>query len=205
MLSKYTISMVVLSVFFLNACSSPQYKIVYEYSKLSDKEGLSCLNSCYVDEKNCKSQCEQHYQQCATNARDDAEESYLDKQKAYEVDLREYDYELEHFYSIQYRYRDRKENLDKRLKIYSKICNNSKDKDAHELACSEVRQINRKLDHLKKPVKPRKPNAPVLKNEISQFQSLCSKSCDCESSYRNCYTSCGGTVTTRRVCVNNCD
>lgn len=34
---------------------------------------------------------------------------------------------------------------------------------------------------------------------------MCNQTCDCETSYRACYASCGGQVLANTVCVANCD
>ena len=53
----------------------------------------------------------------------------------------------------------------------------------------------------------RKREGKPLKKEIQDFDQsyLCSSSCDCESTYRACYSTCGGQVLERQVCVAFCN
>ncbi len=50
-----------------------------------------------------------------------------------------------------------------------------------------------------------KLNMPLMKT-LKDFDkgSSCSTSCDCETTYRACYSECGGTVTEHKKCVAFC-
>ncbi|MCW5584286.1 MAG: hypothetical protein KIT56_10540 [Gammaproteobacteria bacterium] len=52
----------------------------------------------------------------------------------------------------------------------------------------------------------RKHGAPV-KKDVSDFDMsyTCNHSCNCEPTYRSCYSACGGQVLERDVCVAFCD
>lgn len=41
--------------------------------------------------------------------------------------------------------------------------------------------------------------------EWYRHPSECRNDCGCQSTYHDCYTTCGGKVTAREVCVANCD
>lgn len=48
---------------------------------------------------------------------------------------------------------------------------------------------------------------PVTKDSNSFYNPLqCSQElCQCDSDYRACYELCGGTISSRQVCIKNCD
>lgn len=71
---------------------------------------------------------------------------------------------------------------------------------ADKLQC----EANQNADYthcLKKhPDKPKKCSKPFC------MESSCSRNqSDCDQSYRTCYTSCGGSVTSTTICVADCD
>ncbi len=53
----------------------------------------------------------------------------------------------------------------------------------------------------------RRHDGKDIQKNLSDFDhgSLCSSSCNCEPSYRECYSACGGEVLQRDVCVAFCD
>lgn len=46
-----------------------------------------------------------------------------------------------------------------------------------------------------------------VKRDMNSFKHTysCRSSCNCEPTYRSCYTSCGGQITQKQVCVAFCD
>jgi len=51
-----------------------------------------------------------------------------------------------------------------------------------------------------------RPQKPTLESETQRIvKASCSNNCACDKNYRLCYTSCGGVVKSRKVCVKNCN
>ncbi|OOZ35751.1 hypothetical protein [Solemya velesiana gill symbiont] len=196
---------VLVAASLLTACGGPRYQLVHDFIPPEDKAGRACLMACFEDKKGCGYDCEKRCHFCLEDARYDAEKSFDETYDAYHRDLREYSIDLELYYSELESYQDRKVELERKIKVLSRLCGNVKDKEARDLVCSSRNDVRRDLRQLKKPVKPRKPSEPTLEHEIARLQGACSKECGCDERYRTCYTSCGGTVIQRKVCVSNCD
>ena len=71
--------------------------------------------------------------------------------------------------------------------------------------CSEYKKNKKKIKKLHHPQRPIKPYKPRLQDEIAHAQKLCSLDCKCKDRYNLCYVSCGGTIDTRKICIENCN
>ncbi len=113
-------------------------------------------------------------------------ETYTAQQERYYAEKREREYELK--------------NLEMDYDVYSEKC--AKDK----LYCDRKKEIKRNLRSLKySNVKsPIRPDKPTLATETVRHQARCTTACGCEALYDSCYTSCGGRIIPRQICVSNC-
>lgn len=187
----------------LTACGGPRYTLVNDYTPPGDAVGRQCLQGCYADQKQCGLDCERGHNQCLDDARIDAEHSYAEKYDFFVQGLRNYNAELETYYADLDRYQQRKYKLEEELEVTRKLCA-AAGKDS-ALFCERKDKLKKKLKYLYSPVKPAKPAEPSLEAETAKLQATCRKDCGCDSNYQRCYTSCGGKVEQRRICVSGCE
>lgn len=185
---------------FLVSCS-PVYKVAYDFQPPKSQQGLSCLKGCESQQKQCDLNCNRQYSQCAKNAQSEAKkllpsllaaypeklEIWLLARDAYERDLDYYEFQRDLYESRRYRYLDRCEKSGKKRKHCIKTYRPS------------LFYPERPVFSLPRPIKPTLQS--VTQNLI---RNNCQTSCGCDARYRTCYSSCGGVVKSKRICIKNC-
>lgn len=186
--------------FFLLSCT-PRYKIAYDYTPPSSKSGLTCATSCQSKLRQCNRQCGVQYSQCSVKAEQRAKkrlpallkaypnklESWLNARERYERDLDWYQFRLDMTEARYDRYLDR--------------CM-SRGKKRH--SCHRSYSY-RHLPYERPTFNIPRPQKPTLTSEAAKIRKVsCGQDCGCQSNYRLCYSSCGGAVTSKRVCIKNC-
>ncbi len=185
---------------FLISCStSPEYRI----EKLYIDGKTDCVKKCYIEKQNCEEKCEIQYQTCQKNAYKRAkdiylvlEEKYYEKLKIYERLYREYLTKYDSWFS-------RYSMVFDTYQYYRNRCQkDSKDR----YSCDIYRQINSELDHLRflKPTPPEKPIPPDFKKILKQEKSICTKDCKCDQKFDICFSTCGGKIDIKKICIKNC-
>ena len=177
----------ILMIFIFNACS-PVYKVVYDYKPPKNKYIQKKLSKCYQDKKICLQRCNQNFLSCKEKAKIEANKEYEKKLEEYNEKLSSYNYHMR-----------KRDDLQERFSYYNDICNSKNDK----YACTKAQNYKTELNNLKYLYRPIKPD----KYEIFQniINTSCQSSCGCEELFRSCYISAGGTVTSHKVCIRNCD
>lgn len=196
---KITILSFFLIVPFLSACG-PSYTTKNEYVPPTSTAALSCLQSCDVKRNSCQNTCNIKSQVCKNKAAQTARMTLPARLTDYTHQLELYTAEQDRYYTDK---RDRKrelERLEMDYDVYSQRCA----KDKHY--CDRKKEIKRELRDLKySTVKsPTRPNKPTIETETQRHQASCTTDCGCRSLYDSCYTSCGGRIVPRRICVSNC-
>ena len=171
----------------LQGCS-PVYKVVYDYTPPKSKSSQQELMKCYSDKKMCLLKCSKSYQSCKQRARFLAQSEYMQK-------LKEYDKRLS-IYKMKLR---KKEELEERVAFYKDVCQAKHDK----YACLKEHNFKSKLNELRFLYRPIRPSESEIFERI--VRDGCQTNCGCEDLFRSCYISAGGTVSSHRVCVKNCD
>jgi hypothetical protein len=186
---------------FVVGCT-PKYKVVHEYVTPYTSMGKMCANRCYIDRKNCEVNCGQKYDICAIDAQRVGEQNY-------NIALIEY-HRLMHIwevekvqYDLKYdRYQSDKDMYEDEYKHYKELC--KKDKNDH-YSCKKRKFYKDKLRYLDYPTYPTKPYQPSLAKEVKNAKnSLCTKECGCMDRFHSCFSSCGGKVISKKVCIENC-
>lgn len=131
-----------------------------------------------------------------------AQQTLANSRERYTTELQLHNERLKSYYSQANLYEEKKQGLKEQLDYYARLCR----KDAGDsFACHRAKAASSELRRLKPPAKPEAPTEPDLASEEQRHQRHCSRICNCEAQYRTCYGACGGEVTTRRVCVSNCE
>lgn len=201
MLIKITKTTFIISIalLFLSSCSV--YKVAYDFTPPKSKSGLVCLTKCQSQLKRCNLSCNQQYKHCGVKAGQTAKkrlpgllaayprqlEAWLNAREEYRRELDWYEFRLDMAEARRDRYLDRCEKAGKKRHI----CFNGY--RGYSFLHS------RPHFNLPRPVKP------TLAGETNLIRKeTCTTDCACNSSYRSCYTSCGGVVKSKKVCVRNC-
>jgi len=197
-ISKITF-IALITLLFLSSCSV--YKVTHDFTPPKSKTGLGCLTKCQSQLKQCNTSCNQQYKQCGVKAGQTAKkrlpgllaayprqlEAWLNAREEYRRELDWYEFRRDLAESRRDRYLDRCEKAGEKRRACFKAYR------GHSFAHSRPR-FNQ----------PR-PIRSTLASEINLIRKeSCTTDCACNSSYRSCYTSCGGEVKSKKVCVRNC-
>lgn len=183
----------------LSSCGSV-YKIAHDYKPPKSKKGLVCLTGCQSQLKQCNHSCNQRYKQCAIKSEQKAKvllpgllvayprqlELWLNAREEYRRDLDWYEF--------------RRDMAESRHDVDIEHCKkNRKNKNCDRSYRTPFISFDRPSFNMPRPVKP------TLAREASSIRKAsCNNNCGCNSNYRLCYTSCGGVVKSRKVCIKNC-
>lgn len=194
------IGLVVFILSFLLSCS-PRYKVVYDLTPPTSKRGLMCTKGCQPKLNQCNRQCGVQYSQCSVKAEQQARkrlpallqtyphdlENWLNARERYERDLDWYEFRIDMAEARYDRYLDRCMNRGKKRKS----CRHS--------------YSRRHLPYERPSFNIPRPKKPTLTGEAAKIRKVnCSQNCGCQSNYRLCYSSCGGAVISKKLCVKNC-
>lgn len=194
------ISTLVFVVLLLSSCS-PIYKIAHDYGPPKTAKGLVCLKGCQSQLKQCDLQCNRKYSQCSIKAEQQAKkvlpgllqaypdqlELWLNARNEYHRELDRYEFQLDLADSRRDRFIHRCEKGGKK----KKSCINS--------------YHPRHFPYQRPSFNLARPEKPSLTKEATELRNAnCSKECGCDSKYRLCYTSCGGVVKSKKICIKNC-
>ncbi len=193
------------SIFFMLVFvgCGPKYIVKNSYISPSNQSEKKCVSRCEEYLSDCRINCEINYNNCISSAFDRAkkidkitEENYRKKYNKYLRKLDRYNYQM-----ADWQNEYDKNNRD--LKYFRDKCINNKDKYACDRENDLRYEINTILRH--KPYKPKHPQRLSFHDILLQQQNMCQKNCGCQSDYNVCFTSCGGKIISRKICIENCD
>ncbi len=189
-------------IFSLSSCG-PVYKIGYDYHPPQTTSGLQCIRGCQSQLNQCNSRCSARFNQCSIKAENQAKRNLPRLLIAYPQQLKLWQNSRDQYLSDLDWYEFRHDMAQSRRDFYLENCyRNSKKKSEcgsrfsyhHNFLSDDKPSFN-----IPRPVKP------TLVSEAAKIRKLsCSKDCGCKSNYRLCYTSCGGVVSSKKICVKNC-
>ena len=192
----------VISVAGLLASCAPVYKIGHDLTPPTSKSGLACVSGCQSKLQQCNIDCDRQYRQCGVEAE-------LKAKRTLPELLKEYPLKLEIWLNEQEAYRRELDLYEFRLDLaethrdlYFASCLKTGKKRS---VCSRS-YISHPFSGLDRPTfyKPR-PIKPTLESETNRIRkATCSNNCACDSRYRTCFSSCGGIVTSKKICIKNC-
>lgn len=204
-MKRLAIAMVFLFGFMLNGCAA-RYKIAYDYKPPSTRAGLNCLSRCQQQFQQCNSGCRTQFQQCGLKAARQAKINLPGLNAAYPLQLEawlnakaSYERELDRYEFYRFMAQSRHD------RFVNHCMKGGKKKGAcdriylHDPYYSDFAYTR---PHFSMP----RPVKPTLALETQRLKKAsCSNNCACDRSYRLCYTSCGGVVKSKKVCVKNCN
>lgn len=190
-------------LFFLLLCSAcaPRYETqtIYQYP---DNYRPQCFKNCKNNLFQCEKKTLNIYNKCMNEANRRSKDIFNYEMKKYKANLNNYLAKEKLYQSQKKSYQAKFDDLKTDEKYFSEKCNQT-----DKFACEKLVNIKHALDKLSSPLSPikNKPEAPSF-NEIIKIQSqYCHQTNICQQEYNACFTSCGGKVIYKQVCVENCD
>ena len=191
---------IVLASSLLFSCS-PTYKIAHDFTPPSTKQGLKCISGCQSKLNQCNLRCSNQYRQCSVRAEQQAKKELPAQLQAYPQELEIWLNERARYERELDWYEFRVDMAEARYDRYLDRCL-AKGKKRHDCRDSfSYRSLPYERPSFNLP-RPKKPTLASLTNKIRKRS--CSLNCGCQSNYRLCYTSCGGIVKSKKICVKNC-
>jgi len=199
---KWRLVLMFLSTLLLSSCS-PVYKVTYDLKPPSTAKGLACIKGCQAQLKQCDLQCNRRYNQCSIKSEQEAKKllpglqhEYPQKMANWQAARLRYERDLDW-------YEFRRDMAEARHERYISSCLSKGEKRTncydHYAHAYDPFPYTRPSFNL-----PR-PERPTLASVSAKIRSLrCTQNCGCQTKYRLCYTSCGGTVKSNKVCIKNC-
>ncbi len=187
---KYIV--LIIGMLLFTACS-PKYKIVKEYhppkTTATTPQTSICLGTCQTKRQACKSSCKSAFNTCKIKADQIAKERYTKQMQYYTQALERYvnDVNIQMQFSAFDYYSD---------SFYLPYARGPFYGHANSLFWYDPMPIYS--------YGPR-PQRPSLKQEIRKAQAeFCDLDCGCTQQFDDCYIGCGGEVTSKKVCIENC-
>lgn len=190
-------------LFFVISSCSPVYKIAHDYKPPSTKRGLVCLQGCQSQLNQCNQRCRVKYNNCSVRA-------MVEAKKRLPKLLQAYPQKLEQWLNAKEQYQSELDWYELRLDMARLR------RDQHITHCVNDGKKRSKcvrayghyvtdFPYNRPSFSVRRPKKPTLESVASKIRTLnCSTDCGCQSNYRLCYTSCGGIVNAKKVCIKNC-
>jgi hypothetical protein len=185
----------------LGSCS-PVYIVDHDLEPPKTANGLSCLKGCQSQLNQCDLQCNTEFSRCSIKAKQQAKKLLPGLLKAYPNQLQlwrsarsQYRRDLD-WYEFQSR-------IDySRRQSYLRHCI-KQGKNKH--SCRNRYGHNSHYYYDRPSFNILRPVQPTLASETTKLvKTSCHKECSCKSKYRLCYTSCGGVVKSKKICIKNC-
>ncbi len=188
-------------VLFLSSCG-PVYTIGHDLTPPTTTSGLACVSGCQSKLQHCNVGCARQFKQCGY-------ESELKAKRLLPSLLREYPQQLEIWLNQRDAYRReldfyefRADLAETHRELYFSSC---KKAGTNISACEKnysghiYSSLNRPYFNKARPIKP------TVEREAAKIKkATCSNNCACDSNYRACFSSCGGVVKSKKICIRNC-
>lgn len=178
-------------------CTAPR-KIEYDFIPPASSAGLACLQRCDVSARQCEAKLQSAVNQCWVQAGRQAKIELPGRIAAYENSLRVWEAAMRNYerdismYELQMRHYRLMEPLSYQ--------------DCYDRHGKRIRNCRRSRHHLRTPLWSARPVFPGEAPKRPTFErvqaDIAAKTCgrksdQCEVSYQQCYTRCGGTVKAR--------
>ncbi len=178
---------------FFTACSA-KYKVVKEYTppQTEGEADKICISLCQTKQTACQTKCRSEFETCKIEADKIAEKNYEDAVKLYTTQLEAYVNNMSNI-NISYMYDPF---------FYDPYYN-------HESIFLSGYPYHygpypKTIFHQSAPMQ-RKPRKPSLEREKLKSQmKLCNIDCGCKNSYDGCFRGCGGIISHKKICIENC-
>lgn len=187
--------------YLLSSCA-PVYKVAHDYQPPASASGLSCIRGCQSQLNQCNNQCSVQFNQCSIKAEQQAKKLLPGLLQAYPQQLEIWLNARDQYQRDLSWYELRRDLAESRRERYLDHCLKEGKK---EKSCRGSFGYRHHFSRNRPTFNISRPQKPSLATESAKLRQLsCSKECACDSKYRLCYTSCGGVVKSRKICIKNC-
>lgn len=185
----------------LSSCG-PVYKIGHDLTPPTSTSGLACVSGCQSTLQQCNVGCARQFNQCGFEAELKAKRLMPELLKEYPQQLEIWLNEKEAYRRELDFYEFRRDIAESHRDLYYENCKNSGKKKS---LCTK-RYISHPFSDLDRPYfNKERPVKPTLEHEAASIKkATCSNNCACDSHYRACFSSCGGIVKSKKICIRNC-
>ena len=199
----------ILILFGLITACGPVMKSVTDYTPPLTDSGMRCIEKANEERDYCSALNQTHLQQCIERAAIDADRDYAHAKDLYTKGLEDHIRNLDIYEDLYADYEETKRLILRDGELEYVQCsgdvNLEKIKQFPQCETLLARSSKRAKD-LDEPRSPIKPRAPNRANIFSRLKNICAdKMTDCDFPYNQSYRACGGAITHRQVCIENCD
>ena len=192
----------------LGACG-PVMKTVTDYHPPVTDSGMRCIANANHDRTSCDKTNLVTLDKCEMQASIDAEYAYEHAMKNYTHDLELYISKNEQYEHDYEHYEEQKQLVISNGELEYVKCS----KDVDMVKTKDFPQCLKLLNRAKKkarqmyaPREPSKPYKPAKHDIVAKLKQECrAKLVNCERRFDQAYRSCGGSISTREVCIERCD
>ncbi len=185
----------------LSSCG-PVYKIGHDLTPPTSSSGLACVSGCQSKLQQCSVGCTRQFKQCGF-------ESELKAKRLLPSLLNEYPQQLEIWLNEKEAYRReldfyefRRDLAESHRDLHFSRCEN---KGKKKRSCINSYRVHPFSDLDRPYFNKVRPVKPTVEREAARIKKAsCSNNCACDSHYRACFSSCGGVVKSKKICIRNC-
>lgn len=192
---------IILVAVFLSSCG-PVYKIGHDLTPPTSTRGLACVSTCQSKLQQCNTGCARQFKQCGFEAELKAKRLLPELLKEYPQQLEVWLNEREAYRRDLDFYESRRDLAESHRDLYFANCKKSgkkKSSCANSYVGHRFSGLNRPYFNKARPIKP------TVEREAARIKkATCSNNCACDSHYRACFSSCGGVVKSKKICIRNC-
>ncbi|MFT5452917.1 MAG: hypothetical protein ACI9N9_002415 [Enterobacterales bacterium] len=192
----------------LSGCG-PVMKTVTDYHPPTSDADVECVSRAHERRNVCQRDNAMAFQQCSDKAAVDTEQAYYQAKDIYTEELETYIITHERYERDYDNYEEQKQLLISEGELAYIRC--SKDVDMLNVdkfpSCKKlIKEAKKRAKRLYRPISPAKPYAPNRNSIFNSLREQCKNTAmNCEQIFNQGFRSCGGSITTRQVCVSNCD
>lgn len=186
---------------FLSSCG-PVYKIGHDLTPPTSKSGLACVSGCQSKLQQCNVGCARQFKQCGFEAELKAKRLLPELLKEYPQQLEIWLNEREAYRRELDFYEFRRDMAEAHRDLHYSRCKNSGKKKGH---CKKSYIAHPFMDLDRPYFNQARPVKPTVELEAARIKkATCSNNCACDSHHRACFSSCGGVVKSKKICIRNC-
>ena len=199
---------VIFIIGLLSGCG-PVLKNVTDFNPPTTDTGLECVARANESRNECQRENAMAFQQCSDKAAVDTDQALAHAKDVYTEALEIYIVSHERYERDFANYEEQKHLLIRGGDLDYIRC--SKDVNMDNVdnfpECKKlIKKATKRAKKLYRPVMPAKPYAPNRNSIFNSLRAQCKNTAmNCEQMFNQSFRSCGGSITTRQVCVSNCD
>lgn len=192
----------------LSGCG-PVMKTVTDYHPPTSDADVECVSRAYQRRSICQKNNAIAFQKCSDKAAADTDQAYAHAKDFYTKALETYIIAHERYEKDSDSYEEKKQLLIIEGELAYIRCSNDVNMtniDKFPVCKKLIKETKKRTKKLYRPIMPAKPYAPNRNSIFNSLRAQCENTAmNCEQMFNQSFRSCGGSITTRQICVSNCD